>query len=284
MGRNSGGGARRGGSPRRSGGRSRSISGPSRGSSRPSFGGFGGGGPRPHRAPPPPRPPRPPRAGGFFHRPPPPPGGFPPRQRFWGRPAYYGGGCSGCSGIGCSLVFLLVLVVIAVPLSISRCFMDGDSQGGHTQTAPPQTASASITSDGEYYTDCMGWIADPAALTAGMKEFYEETGVRPYLYLTDQIEGDYSPSEEEMDRFAQDLYEDLFDDENHFLFLFQEYGNTYMTWYVCGADTGSVLTDSALELFLDTVDEYYSSDLGDEEYFSTVFSQAGKQIAAQTAA
>jgi len=130
----------------------------------------------------------------------------------------------------------------------------------------------------EYFTDKMGWIKQADVLNAGMEAFFKKTGVKPYLYLTDNINGNTEPSDEEMDTFAGDLYDKLFTDENHFLLVFQEYGDYYMTWYVSGGDAAEIMDEEAANIVLDYVDEYYSSDMGEEEYFSNVFSMAAGKI------
>ena len=43
-----------------------------------------------------------------------------------------------------------------------------------------------------------------------MKTFYQKTGVQPYLYITDNIDGSQSPSEADVRDFAFSLYDRLF--------------------------------------------------------------------------
>ena len=74
-----------------------------------------------------------------------------------------------------------------------------------------------------------------------MEAFFKKTGVKPYLYLTDNVYGSTEPSDKQMDTFANSLYDKLFTDENHFLLVFQEYGDYYMTWYVSGSDAAEVV-------------------------------------------
>ena len=45
-----------------------------------------------------------------------------------------------------------------------------------------------------YYTDELGWIRSSSTLEKGMKDFYQETGVQPYLYITDTVNGTTSPT------------------------------------------------------------------------------------------
>lgn len=151
----------------------------------------------------------------------------------------------------------------------------------YQQEAPAQPAAVSSvdTSDAtEYYTDQLGWITDKAALLSGMKSFYEQTGVKPFLYLTDTVNGSHEPTDEELNAFTNELYDQLFTDENHFLLVFMEYGDYYMDCYVCGSNAADVIGEDGAEIVLDYIDRYYTSDMEDEEYFSTVFSGSASEI------
>nr|WP_308628843.1 hypothetical protein [uncultured Eisenbergiella sp.] len=162
-------------------------------------------------------------------------------------------------------------------------------QSEETQTPSPTVQQKAETDSGkketgvvptvaEYYTDRLGWIKKADTLNIGMEAFFSKTGVKPYLYLTDSVNGNTEPSGEEMDAFANALYDKLFTDENHFLLVFQEYGDYYMSWYVSGSDAAEVIDETAADIILDYVDEYYRSDMGEEEYFSNVFSVSAEKI------
>ena len=201
----------------------------------------------------------------------------------------------GCLG-GCLTPFLILFVIgIAVVVIVSsggrKSAPSGtrEQQNVQEQAPPPiqqkaetksddQSSEAVVPTVAEYFTDKMGWIKQADVLNAGMEAFFKKTGVKPYLYLTDNINGNTEPSDEEMDAFAGDLYDKLFTDENHFLLVFQEYGDYYMTWYVSGGDAAEIMDEEAANIVLDYVDEYYSSDMGEEEYFSNVFSMAAGKI------
>lgn len=267
-----------------------------------------GGNPPPGGYPPPPSGGTPmPPPGGYSSPPPgPPPRASrpprqprPPRERWFRNGSGYGGvrpaRSMGCLG-GCLTPFLILFViVIAVVVIVSsggrKSAPSGtrEQQNVQEQAPPPvqqkaetesdnQYSEAAVPTVAEYFTDKMGWIKQADVLNAGMEAFFKKTGVKPYLYLTDNINGNTEPSDEEMDAFAGDLYDKLFTDENHFLLVFQEYGDYYMTWYVSGGDAAEIMDEEAANIVLDYVDEYYSSDMGEEEYFSNVFSMAAGKI------
>lgn len=249
------------------------------GSGRP--GGFGGGySPRPPRPAPPPRPmmggwgwgiPRTRtviinnQGGGGYRSPgqaPPPPGGY--RQN--------SGGC---------LTVVLVVVIFLVILGLFAMIADGGGEpmGDVTSsTIQREPLPASAVKETGYYTDELGWILNERQLLAGMKAFYQETGVQPYLYITDNVNGSYSPTAQEMGDYAAALYDRLFADEGHFLLIYQENGGDYMAGYAAGSQAKSVMDDEAVTVLRDYLDLYNSSDLSDEEYFGQVFRATGERI------
>lgn len=137
----------------------------------------------------------------------------------------------------------------------------------------------------EYYTDNLGWIGSSYTLERGMKEFYKQTGVQPYLYICDNLDGDYSGyySEDKQEEFGNKLYEELFSDEGHILLVFCEYvtpehDTKYVSFCTVGNAAKTVIDEEAREILLDYVDHYYYSDYEDDEFFSLAFEKAGDRI------
>ena len=204
------------------------------------------------------------------------------------RPSYYGGGFSrpprntGGGGCGCvTMVFVLVILLI-VFIAVFSIFEAMNGDGGSNisvssvERVPLPPGSVNETG---YYTDEVGWINNETKLISGFKHFYKETGVQPYLYLTDTVNGSHFPTESELESYANNLYDELFTDEAHLLLVFFEYENRYMDWYVAGTQAKSVIDTEAADILLDYIDRYYYEDsLSDEEFFSKSFSDAAERI------
>lgn len=194
---------------------------------------------------------------------------------------YHHGGGNGC---GCSLPFLFFCVVLIVVLILPYTFFSYRSGGSSditksTVEREPLEASAVITTD--YYHDELGWIRSASKLESGMRSFFKETGVQPFLYITDTVNGSHYPTADDMDTYANDLYDIYIEDEGHILVLFFEYeGNpgVYNTWYVCGSQAKTVMDQEACDILLDYIDSYYYSNLDEDEMFSTAFEKAGGRI------
>ena len=110
-----------------------------------------------------------------------------------------------------------------------------------------------------------------------MRAFYEETGVQPYLYILPNGE---STSISELTQRAETLYEELFDDEGHFLLVFCDDGyGSFNCGYTVGAQTKTVMDDEAIGILADYIDRYYSDmSISEEEIFSNAFADTGERI------
>jgi len=132
----------------------------------------------------------------------------------------------------------------------------------------------------EYFTDELGWIDNRTELLNGMRSFYQKTGVQPHLYITDTIGGSHHPTTAQVEAFAKEMYDALFDDEAHLLLIFFEFeGDPYHIWYLAGRQAKTVLDVEAMDILMDYIERYYYDDkLTDAQFFGKAFDLAGKQI------
>lgn len=197
-------------------------------------------------------------------------------NRGFGGPPIRNRGSSGCGCITLIIVFILLLIISAVIFSSLPSNSEGDITKSTVERVPLPAGSVNETN---YYTDELGWIGNETKLTEGMRNFYKKTGVQPYLYITDTIYGSHFPTLDELEAFANNLYDELFTDEAHLLLVFFEYEGSYMTWYVTGTQAKAVIDREAGDILLDYLDRYYyDSSLSDEEYFSKAFSDSADRI------
>lgn len=186
-----------------------------------------------------------------------------------------GGSSSGSSGIGC-MIMLLVFMMIGFFFLLTA----GNSGSVTNSTVQREPLSAGAVNTTGYYEDQVGLINSSSSLQNGMKAFYDQTGVQPFLYVTDTINGSYAPSNTELETFAQQLYSELFTDSGHFLVILYDVDSEgFGYYYIPGDAAKSVLDSEALEIFesylLQNSREYYSSPAS---YFSGVFSATAERI------
>lgn len=200
---------------------------------------------------------------------------------------YYGGGGSGGGGGGnnsggSSSGMTVLVVLIALLLLAGVMFVTNGtfSSGGSIarSTVEREKLPASAVQETAYYTDADGsWIRSPSTLERGMRAFYEETGVQPYLYILPNGE---STSISELTQRAETLYEELFDDEGHFLLVFCDDGyGSFNCGYTVGAQAKTVMDDEAIGILADYIDQYYSDmSISEEEIFSNAFADTSERI------
>ncbi len=269
-----------------------SSSRPMGGASRPT-GGFGGGGrpssPPPrggnYGAPPPPRggnygAPPPPR-GGHYGAPPPPPrgGGYgapppPPRGRRRG---------GGCFSQLISMVVLLIFILVLIGMFTSI-------RGGSTDVPSSSYNREKLDSGNGYINDCiydeLGWFDNVSKTESRLKNFYNETGVQPYIMLLDYIPGVDTDSQKE--EYAQKMYDENISNESTFLYVYfaeeneDEYSDPGYMCYVNGIQVSSVMDSEALDIFWAYLDKYWYSDLSADDMFVKIFDSTADTIMTKT--
>lgn len=152
----------------------------------------------------------------------------------------------------------LILAAAVCSVSLGRSISAGaDVAVSGTVRNPLQRGAVRETG---YYTDNLGWIGNKNRLLRGMKYFYEKTGVQPYLYLTNNVGGILKPSVEDMERYANSLYNKLFTDDGHVLLVVyanRSYGRDYSDYLKVGKAAEAVIDEEAEDILLDYIDAYY---------------------------
>ncbi len=204
----------------------------------------------------------------------------------FGRRRYSPGGGGGCGFLGCGSIFpiLLFMFIMFSLFSSVGNFMGGGGGTGSTNITPSteerEPLPSGAVTETEYYTDELNWIGNHTQMVDGLRYFYNETGVQPHVHITDNINGSANPSTDDIETYANDLYDTLFEDEAHLLLVFFEPSpNNYMTYYVTGSQARSVIDAEAGDILLDYLDRNYANTgFTDEEYFSQSFREAADRI------
>lgn len=187
-----------------------------------------------------------------------------------------GGNEGSGSGCGCRtiLMVLLVLLLVGALFNVFSIALGPDDSGDST---PREALPASATVETAYYTDADGdWVHSPSAIESGLRHFYQETGVQPYVYI---LPNGSETSTSVLEQQAQDAYDSLFQDEGHFLLMFCDTGNgTFNCGYTCGSAAKGVMDASAISVLQKNLDRYYQTANTDEEVFSLAFSKTADEI------
>lgn len=175
--------------------------------------------------------------------------------------------------LGGTLSIVLAIIVIVAGLIAAR---------PHIQQSTIERSkldSSLCTRVDTWYQDDINWIHDEKTLLKGLKTFYDKTGVQPYLWITDNINGKAKPNTSDFETALKSKYSELFKDEGHVIVCFMESSpSVYATYYWAGSAAKRVIDDEAGEILLDVIDSKYTSDLSDEEMFSKSFSDAATRM------
>ena len=175
----------------------------------------------------------------YHHTPP------PPRRGYYGyrRNVY----TSSSSGLGTLIACLIVFAVV-----IFSFFMIASDVSDVTSTINREKIENPIPYDNNCIKDELGYVENTSKLSKNLKNFYNKTGIQPYIYLKSYDETLTSDSQK--DNYAQNWYEQNIDNEDTFLFVYYEDQNPneigYMA-YVNGKQVTSVM-DSELLIFFGT--------------------------------
>lgn len=193
---------------------------------------------------------------------------------------HYGYGYGGRVVVHASPAYTAVVLFIFV--AILAIYVWSMSPGANiTRSTIERTPldSKYVTLTDIWYEDDLEWIHDQSKVEEGMRYFYEKTGVQPYLWITDNIEGDPRPNQSDFTRALQFKYQQLFSDEGHLILCFMESSpSDYATYYWAGAQAKNVVDVQGGEILLDYLDYYYTTDIDDDEFFARSFVKAADRM------
>ncbi len=202
--------------------------------------------------------------GGYYHE--------PPRRGYHGyhRNVY----SSSSSGLGTLIACLVIFVII-----IFGFFMMG-SEDKPTSTINREKIENPVAYDNNCIKDELGYIENQAKLSKNLKNFYNKTGIQPYIYLKNYDETLTSDSQK--NDYAQSWYDQNIDNEDTFLFIYFGEQNSnevgYMS-YVNGKQVTSVMDSEAIDIFWNYVDRYWTDDsLSTVDVFTKTFDSTAKTI------
>ena len=203
----------------------------------------------------------------YHHTPP------PPRRGYYGyrRNVY----TSSSSGLGTLIACIIIFAII-----IFSFFMIASDDSDVTSTINREKIENPIPYDNNCIKDELGYVENTSKLSKNLKNFYNKTGIQPYIYLKSYDETLTSDSQK--DNYAQNWYEQNIDNEDTFLFVYYEDQDPneigYMA-YVNGKQVTSVMDSEAVNIFWNYIDRYWTDDsLSTVEVFTKTFNSTANTI------
>lgn len=128
--------------------------------------------------------------------------------------------------------------------------------------------------------DELGWFNNTSWTASRLSEFWEKTGVQPYIILRA-----YDPAlttKAQKEQWATEYYDENFDAENIFLFVYFAEKDTdndvgYMA-YANGSETLSVMDTEAIEILRRYIEKYWYTDATTDDVFINAFNNTANVI------
>lgn len=182
---------------------------------------------------------------------------------------FYGGGFSGITGIIVAIIFVIAI-------------FSGLSTKGNipASTQNREKVYTGVAFDNNCVVDEIGWIDNLSKTEKRLQNFYNKTGIQPYVVFHEYDESLKTESEKEA--YANKYYEDKIDNEGTFLFMYFAEKNTdndvgYMC-YVNGKQVTSVMDSEAVDIFWAYIDEYWATDMSTDDMIVKTFDSTAKRI------
>ena len=128
-------------------------------------------------------------------------------------------------------------------------------------------------------TDELGWVDNESRTEKELKYFYDKTGVQPVI-LFKEYDSELQ-TDSQKTQWAEAHYEENFDQENIFLYVYFAEPNIddvgYMT-YVNGYQTSSVMDSEAVDIFWNYIDRYWYTDMSTDDVLVKTYRQTADTI------
>ena len=213
------------------------------------------------------------------------PGMPPPPRRYgyYGRRHYGYGGHGGYGYSRFSVTLLVVLMVLGLMIALSGAFQ-GVSQHYSYKDMKSTIVRERIDTRNIYMNDCivdeLGWFNNTSWTSSRLSEFWEKTGVQPYIILRA-----YDPAlttDAQKEQWATEYYDENFDAENIFLFVYFAEEDTdndvgYMA-YKNGPEALSVMDYESIEILRRYIEKYWYTDATTDDVFINAFNNTADVI------
>lgn len=186
------------------------------------------------------------------------------------------------NGGGLNAIISLI-IFIAIFAFVFGSFPSSNSSS--TKSVPKSTQNRErLESDVGYDNNCIidniGWFDNITKTEKSIKQFYDETGVQPYIVLNAYDSTLLTDTAKE--EYAKKWYDEHIKNESTFLYMYFAEPDTdndvgYMA-YVNGKQVSSVMDSEAIEIFWAYVDKYWYSDMSTDDMFTTIFTKTADRI------
>jgi|GEM_PF-5292085 len=196
------------------------------------------------------------------------------------------------SGCGCLMIGALFTIAVMISITIGYMSFSSLLRDEDNAESPEQTfywqrepIDEDLSEETAWYQDNNTgedrWINDAEWLESGLQYFFEQTGVRPYLYInTPEDSAEIREmTDEELFGYVIELYDELFSDGAHALFVISDDGDGDRRYseYI-GPQALLVMDNEAVQFLCECFDFYWAAGLDNETAFSNSFRETADKL------
>lgn len=178
-------------------------------------------------------------------------------------------------GLGSTMLLAISIVIIAIVIGVIANIQDRPTSSRDRDKLTQVPAF-----DSDCVVDELYWFDNVNSAGNKLRNFYDETGIQPYIYL--RAYDSSLRTNEEKEEYALSLFDELGLSENTFLYVYFAEEDTdndvgYMC-YVNGKMVDSIMDDEAIDIFWGYIDSYWYTDISTDELFQDVFNRTAAII------
>ena len=174
-------------------------------------------------------------------------------------------------------IAIIVLILVMVGL-IGISFVSKSSGPSSSYNREPIATGVAFRND--CIVDELDWFDNTAKTSKRLQNFYDKTGVQPFIYLRAYDSSLVTDADKEA--FANDWYDANIDNESTFLYMYfaeaDQDGEVGFMAYVNGKQVTSVMDAEAVNIFWDYLDNAWYKDTSTDDMFVSVFDSTAKKI------
>ena len=174
-----------------------------------------------------------------------------------------------------TLVLILILAtILGIGIVLAK---KGDTNASSYNREPIATG---VAFNNNCIIDELDWFDDIGRASKKLQNFYNKTGVQPFIYL--RAYDASLTSDESKHQFAEDWYDANIDNESTFLYMYfaeqDQDGEVGYMVYVNGKQVSSVMDAEAVNIFWNEVDNAWYKDTSTDDMFAGVFDATARKI------
>ena len=205
------------------------------------------------------------------------------------RPRSYGfwpfwGPRRGSTGGGCLGAILAPIIAIFILFALIGSLFSGSPRNTSVNSTVNTTSTIvreKLTGESwmsSCVTDEINELQSISSTEKNLKDFFNETGIQPYVYIKSYDSA--VVSDDEIQEWAQEYYEQNFDQENIMMLVLAQGEDGYVDSYsyVLGYDAATIMDTEASTIFENYLKSYWTTDLSTDDVIVKTFDDTASAI------